>query len=280
MEYSPPPLFKQGPSARARLFAFVFLSVVLLFVDVRYSGMEVVRKAIGTALYPLQRLAAVPRDLLVGASDYITTLASVQAENEALRKDRLLSRQKLHELETLRAENEKLRKLMTVTQVVQVQASVLVEVISDTRDPFTKKVVLNKGLIQGVKEGMPVIDELGLVGQVTRVFPSRSEVSLITDKDQIVPVENLRNGLRSVAFGGNESGALELRFVAPNSDVEPNDVLVTSGLDGVYPRGIPVARVQTVDRNGAFASIQCQPLAGVDRNRFMLVLDTEVKDGP
>ena len=123
---------------------------------------------------------------------------------------------------------------------------------------------------------MPVIDELGVLGQVTRAFPSRSEISLITDKEQIIPVESLRNGLRSVAYGGLDGGLLELRFMAANADVESDDLLVTSGLDGVYPRGIPVARVVRVERNSryAFASIFCEPIAGVQKYRFVLALDT------
>lgn len=277
MEYTPPPLFKQGPSARVRLAFFVMLSVVLLFVDARYNGMEVVRKALGTVLYPLQRIASFPVELGSSAMSYATTLDSVKAQNEQLIKEQLVSRQKLLSMETLQAENQKLRKLMGVGEVLQVKKSILTEVVSDTSDPFTKKIIVGKGLIQGVKEGMPVIDELGLIGQVTRTFPSRSEVSLITDKEQIVPVENLRNGLRSVAYGGLDGGQLELRFMAPNSDVENEDLLVTSGLDGVYPRGIPVARVKKVERNSryAFASIFCEPIAGVERNRFVLVLDTQ-----
>lgn len=276
MEYTPPPLFKQGPSARVRLAFFVTLSVVFLFVDARYGGMEVVRKAVGTVLYPLQRMASYPVELGASALSYITTLDSVKTQNEQLVKEQLVNRQKLMNLETLQAENAKMRKLMGVGEVLQVKKSILTEVISDTSDPFTKKIIVGKGLIQGIREGMPVIDELGLIGQVTRAFPSRAEVSLITDKEQIVPVENLRNGLRSVAYGGLDGGFLELRFMAPNSDVEEDDLLVTSGLDGIYPRGIPVARVKKVERNSryAFASIFCEPIAGVERHRFVLVLDT------
>ena len=125
---------------------------------------------------------------------------------------------------------------MNVGNTLKVKRSILSEIVSDARDPFSRKIIIGKGLIQGVKEGMPVIDELGLLGQVTRAFPSRAEVSLITDKEQIIPVENLRNGIRSVAYGGLDGGLIELRFMAANADIENNDLLVTSGLDGVYPR--------------------------------------------
>lgn len=276
MEYSPPPLFKQGPSARVRLAFFVLLSLILLVLDKRLGAMEIVRKVIGTGLYPLQTVASAPVQALENGATYFQSLSSLQAQNQRLIKQQLMDKQKLHELRTLKIENEKLRRLMQVGNALQVKRAVLTEVISDASDPFSRKVVVGKGMIQGVKEGMPVIDELGLLGQVTRAFPSRSEISLITDKDQIIPVESLRNGLRSVAYGGLDGGLLELRFMAANADVESDDLLVTSGLDGVYPRGIPVARVVRVERNSryAFASIFCEPIAGVERHRFALVLDT------
>ncbi|RZS40188.1 rod shape-determining protein MreC [Limnobacter thiooxidans] len=276
MEYSPPPLFKQGPSARVRLAFFVALSVGLLFLDARFGAMEVVRKVVGTVLYPVQRLASFPLEIGEAGLEYVTTLGSLKTENEALQLEKLQDKQRLHELQTLKVENEKLRKLMNVGNTLQVKRAILSEVVSDARDPFSRKIIIGKGSIQGIREGMPVIDELGLMGQVTRTFPSRAEVSLITDKEQIIPVESLRNGLRSVAYGGLDGGLLELRFMAANAEIENNDLLVTSGLDGVYPRGIPVARVMRVERNSryAFASIFCEPIAGVEQHRFVLVLDT------
>lgn len=278
MEYSPPPLFKQGPSARVRLLFFVSLSLGLLFLDARFNAMEWVRKAVGTVLYPLQQIAAAPMNVGSAVFQYATTVDQLRAENAALILEQISDKQKLHELQTLRVENDKLRRLMNVGATLQVKRTILSEVVSDARDPFSRKIIINKGLIQGVKEGMPVIDELGLLGQVTRAFPGRSEVSLITDKAQIIPVESLRNGLRSVAYGGLDGGLLELRFMAANADVEQDDLLVTSGLDGVYPRGIPVARVMRVERNSryAFASILLAPVAGVQSHRFVLVLDTEL----
>jgi rod shape-determining protein MreC len=276
MEYTPPPLFKQGPSARVRLVFFVALSVGLLFADARFGAMEVVRKVVGTVLYPVQKIASLPVEWGRAGIEYVSTVDTLQAENQELIREQIQDKQKLHELETLKLENEKLRKLMNVGNTLKVKRSILSEIVSDARDPFSRKIIIGKGSIQGVKEGMPVIDELGLLGQVTRTFPSRAEVSLITDKEQIVPVENLRNGIRSVAYGGLDGGLLELRFMAANADIDNSDLLVTSGLDGVYPRGIPVARVIRVERNSryAFASIFCEPIAGVERHRFVLVLDT------
>jgi len=259
-----------------RLVFFVALSVGLLFADARFGAMEVVRKVVGTVLYPVQKIASLPVEWGRAGIEYVSTVDTLQAENQELIREQIQDKQKLHELETLKLENEKLRKLMNVGNTLKVKRSILSEIVSDARDPFSRKIIIGKGSIQGVKEGMPVIDELGLLGQVTRTFPSRAEVSLITDKEQIVPVENLRNGIRSVAYGGLDGGLLELRFMAANADIDNSDLLVTSGLDGVYPRGIPVARVIRVERNSryAFASIFCEPIAGVERHRFVLVLDT------
>lgn len=275
MEYTPPPLFKQGPSARARLIAYITLTLALLAVDARYGAMEWVRKGVGAVLYPFQTVARLPVELVLSVGDYFTSLHALQTENAQLRKQQLADQERLFELATVKSENQKLRQLAAVTDTLQVKDSILAEIISDASDPFSRRVVLNKGSLQGIREGMPSIDEAGLLGQVTRVYPARSEVSLVTDKEQIIPVENLRNGLRSVAYGGQDGGMLELRFLPPNADVEKDDVMVTSGLDGLYPRGIPVAKVVKVERNSryAFASIVCAPVAGVDKHRFVLVLN-------
>jgi rod shape-determining protein MreC len=134
--------------------------------------------------------------------------------------------------------------------------------------------VLDRGARSGVKPGLPVIDNAGVVGQVTRVFPFTSEVTLLTDKEQAIPVQVLRSGLRSVAYGRGHSGLLDLRFVAPNADIQVGDVLVTSGLDGMYPAGLAVAKVIQVENvaAGSFGRVICQPLAGIDRHRQLLIV--------
>jgi rod shape-determining protein MreC len=171
------------------------------------------------------------------------------------------------------AENGHLRKLMDAREHLPVR-SMMSEILYDARDPSTRRVVLDRGSQQGVKLGLPVIDNAGVVGQVTRVFPFTSEVTLLTDKEQAIPVQVLRNGLRSVAYGRGQSGMLDLRFVAPNADIQVGDVLVTSGLDGMYPAGLAVAKVSQVESvaQGAFGRVVCQPLAGIDRHRQLLIV--------
>jgi rod shape-determining protein MreC len=170
-------------------------------------------------------------------------------------------------------ENAHLRRLMDAREHLPVR-SLMSEILYDARDPSTRRVVLDRGSRSGVKPGLPVIDNAGVVGQVTRVFPFTSEVTLLTDKEQAIPVQVLRSGLRSVAYGRGHSGLLDLRFVAPNADIQVGDILVTSGLDGMYPAGLAVAKVIQVENvaQGAFGRVVCQPLAGIDRHRQLLVV--------
>ncbi|HTH58957.1 MAG TPA: rod shape-determining protein MreC [Paraburkholderia sp.] len=281
MEYSPPPLFKQGPSALARLIFFVLLSLGLLISDARFNTLEVVRGVLGAGLYPLQRAALVPRDLFMGAADLAVTGAQLRADNTRLRAKNLQLSQEANETVALSAENAHLRALLQLSQRITAQATPA-EIQYDTRDPFTQKVVIGRGSQQGIKNGSPVVDENGVIGQVTRVFPLQSEVTLVTDKDQAVPVEIVRTGLRSVIYGTPKGDLLELRFVPISADVQVGDELVTSGLDGVYPQGLPVAKVLRVDKlaDTAFARVVCVPLAAVRGARQMLVLHYEAQLPP
>ncbi|HEY4071616.1 MAG TPA: rod shape-determining protein MreC [Herbaspirillum sp.] len=268
-----PPLFKQGASARARVLFFAFISIVLLVVDSHVHTLDSARKIVGTALYPLQMLALVPRDTAVQVANYFTSVEALEQENKALKLRQAQSSQMLQQEHLLAAENIQLRSLLGMQQKLTVQ-SIVGEILYDARDPFTRKVVLNRGSQQNVALGQPVIDDLGIVGQITRVFPFTSEVTLLTDKDQAIPVQVLRNGLRSIAYGRGQSGVLDLRFMAANADIQKGDMLVTSGIDGVYPSGLAVATVSQVETKSsdAFAHIVCVPIAGVDRHKQLLIL--------
>jgi rod shape-determining protein MreC len=268
-----PPLFKQGASARARVLFFAFISMVLLVVDSHVHTLDTVRKGVGTALYPLQMLALMPRDSALQLADYFTSLSTLEDENKALKLRQAQSAQMLQQERLLFAENSQLRNLLGMQQKLTVK-SVVGEILYDARDPFTRKVILNRGSQQDVTLGQPVIDDLGIVGQITRVFPFTSEVTLLTDKDQAIPVQVLRNGLRSIAYGRGQSGVLDLRFMAANADIQNGDMLVTSGIDGVYPSGLAVARVSGVETKSsdAFAHIVCTPIAGIDRHKQLLIL--------
>lgn len=273
MEYGPPPLFNQGVSARARLAFFSLLAIALIVVDARLKVLETVRVGLGVVMYPLQQALLVPVQAASAVGDYFTTVGSLNRETEMLRRERVERARELARVPELAAENERLRKLLAAREAVKLPA-VLGEIQFESRDRFARKLVIDRGEADGIKPGMPVIDEAGIIGQITRVFPGAAELTLLTDKDQSVPVLLARNGLRGVAYGGAEPGSLELRFVPANADIAAGDVLVSSGIDGIYPAGLPVARVMSVERGAQdqFARITLLPAAGLQSNRHLLVL--------
>jgi rod shape-determining protein MreC len=224
-------------------------------------------------LYPLQRALLWPRDALGQAGRYVTTVSSLTRENERLRQSALEHAPLLLQDAQLRLENAHLRQLQDLRERTSAKTQI-VQVLYEPRDHFTRKLVIDHGSADGVRAGNPVIDELGVVGQVTRVFPMVSEVTVLTERDQSIPVEVVRNALRCIAFGGSEPGTLELRFLAANADVISGDMVVTSGLDGLYPAGLPVGTIARVERDvkDQFARVVVNPAGGVDANGMLVVL--------
>ena len=272
MEYSPPPLFKQGAPARVKATVCALIAIVLLFVDARMGLLSGVRQVAATVLYPMQMAALMPREALANMGDYFSSLSTLQKEVQALKHQELARAQLLQQAQFQMAENAHLRRLMEGKQQLPVQSQ-MAEILYDARDPSTRRIVINRGSRDDVSLGLPVIDHAGVVGQVTRVFPFTSEVTLLTDKDQAIPVQVLRSGLRSIVYGRGNTGLLDLRFVAQDADIQVGDVLVTSGLDGMYPAGLAVVRVTQVEKAaGSFGRVVGQPLAGIDRNRQVLVI--------
>jgi rod shape-determining protein MreC len=281
VEHSPPPFFKRGPAPLVRLFFFASLSLALLVLDARFRYAEGVRGVLALAAYPLQRAATAPVDFVRTVGDYFSTQAQLFEDNANLRAKNLALAQAAQRYETAEAEAAQLRRLIGAAEKLEVK-STPAEILYTGRDPYSHKIFINLGERQGVKPGSPVADEAGVVGQVTRVHPLVSEVTLITDQDHVVPVQVVRNGLRAIAFGGGASGMLELRFTAGNAEIQNGDRLVTSGIDGIYPAGLPVATVVRIERDAehSFARVVCRPAAGVDRGRFVLVLSDETARPP
>jgi rod shape-determining protein MreC len=276
MEHSPPPFFKTGPTPLARLLIFSMLSLALLIADARFKYLEFLRQIAAVIVYPVQRIAAAPADIAHRAGEFFVTHSALREENARLRQESLANAQLLQQLKSLQAENAHMRGLLAARERADTKAT-LAEILYAARDPFSHKIVVDKGLQQEVQAGQPVIDQIGVIGQVTRAYQWLSEVTLITDKDQLVPVLNVRNGLRAVLAGTGNASTLELRFVPLNADFQNGDQLVTSGIDGVYPAGLPVAEVSNVERNAsyAFARIACTPLAGVNRNTQVLIVNVQ-----
>lgn len=274
--HTPPPFFKRGPAPLARLFFFGSLSLALLVADLRFHTLEWARLGGATLLWPLQRIAYLPVDAGMDLGDYFSSLRTLKGENENLRGRQLATANLLLRQEHLEEENRRLRALLDMKERQPAEGRVA-EILYAARDPFTRRVIVDKGSQVGVEAGQAVIDELGVLGQVTRAYPLTSEVTLLTDKEQVIPVEVQRSGLRAVLAGAG-AGAMELRFLATNADVQPGDILVTSGLDGVYLPGLPVARVANIDRDNSFsfARIACEPIAGVERHGQVLILGRRI----
>ncbi|MBV2264422.1 MAG: rod shape-determining protein MreC [Thauera sp.] len=269
--HQPPPIFRRGPAPLARLFVFVALCLVLLVADLRFRYLEVLRNALSVVTYPLQMAASTPADVVRNASRYFGTLVDVQLENAELRRHQLGAGERLLRFEQLEQENLHLRELLQMSERVQTK-SIAADILYNAPDPFARKVILDRGTQQGVEAGLAVLDANGVIGQVTRVHPVQSEVTLLTDRNQSIPVSVVRNGVRGVLYGVGR-GMLEMRHVLAEVDIQPGDRLVTSGLDGLFVPGLPVATVTRVDRDqDAFARIECEPLAAIERSVQVLVI--------
>jgi rod shape-determining protein MreC len=264
-----------------RLAFFASLSLALLVLDARFRYTEGLRSVLALAVYPLQMLATMPAVLGERIGGFFASQAQLREENAELRARLLGAAQDAQRFEAASAENAQLRRLIGAGERLPLK-SMPAEILYNGRDPYSRKVVIDKGSHDGVRAGAPVIDETGVVGQVTRAHALAAEVTLLTDKDQAIPVQVVRNGLRAVAFGAGASGMLELRFMASNAEIQNGDRLVTSGIDGTYPPGLPVATVARVERDAAyaFARIVCVPAAGVESGRYVLVLANEARRAP
>jgi rod shape-determining protein MreC len=273
MERQPPPFFNRGPAPLVRLLFFAVLALLLMVLDARFRYAETLRAGLAVLAYPLQRVAMAPVQLAVGVADFFSSQVQLQRENDALREKQLQAAKDLVTLEALAAENAHLRRLVEARERMP-RKSTLAEILYAGRDPFSRKVIIDKGGSDEILPGLPVVDDVGVIGQVTRVYPLLSEVTLITDKDHAIPVQVVRNGLRAVAYGAGDGATLDLRFMAANADILNGDVLVTSGIDGTYPPGIPVAKVARIERDAAyaFAKIACVPAAGTGQHGQVLVL--------
>ena len=275
LDGTPPPFFRQGPSALSKLTFCSVLALFLMAADARFSLVQPLRVALATVLFPVQWLALRPVVWGQESSKYLESRSTSQSKEEATQRKLDVQSLRANQVEQLSLENSRLRQLLGLRERVSTP-SLTAQVLYDAADPYTRKVIIDRGLTTGVVAGSPVLDEAGVLGQVTRVYPLVSEVTLVTDRDQAIPVLNTRTGARGVAFGDPalRANGLELRFMAANADVQVGDLLTTSGVDGVYPPGLPVAKVSKVDRraDSAFARISCLPLALVAAVGHVMVL--------
>ncbi|HQW39389.1 MAG TPA: rod shape-determining protein MreC [Usitatibacteraceae bacterium] len=269
----PPPFFHRGPSPLARLTFFALLAIATMIADHRFGALEAVRLSLSVLVAPLQGLAAAPGAALARVADYFASQDRLLRDNEALQAKLLEYSAAAQQSKLLAAEQQQFLA-MTPPRSRFGAEGVIAEVLTYGRNPFVRKLVLDKGLTHGIKAGMPVIDADGVVGQVTAVGTFTSEVTLLTEKDQSVPVMLVRNGLRAIAVGSGKGGSIDVPFMPVSADIQNGDLFVTSGIDGTYPAGLVVARVAAVEKNAAyvFARITALPAAGVDHHRFVRIL--------
>lgn len=276
LERDAPSMFKHGPSGLTQLLIYSALTVVLMVADARFKITEPVRQAVSTVLYPVQWTLLHPVRWVMSGKDYLETVEQAQRDSDLAHRQMASMALQIREVHELTAENAHLRQLLELRPRLTVPAKAA-QVVYESPDSYTRRVVVDKGQVAGVVPGSPVMDERGVMGQVTRVQPFTSEVSLLVDRDQAIPVLIERSGVRSVAYGDASNlraDGIELRFVPIEADVEVGDVLTTSGVDGVYPPGLPVAKVVKVERRAdtAFTRIYCEPLARMQGARHVMVL--------
>ena len=271
-----PSFLRQGPSPVSKLILCSALALFLMVADARFKVTDPLRNLVALALYPVQWLMLKPVEAMGQSAGYLQALQRSQAEAAGARQALILMSERATQADQLLQENARLRGLLGLRDrlVTSAQAA---QILYDSADPYTRRVVVDQGGSHGVEIGSPVMDESGVLGQVTRVYPYLSEVTLLTDREQAIPVLNSRTGARGVAYGdpvASHGGGMELRFVSANADVKEDDVLTTSGLDGVYPPGLPVARVLHVERraDSAFARIYCRPIAQIEGTRHVMLL--------
>ena len=276
-----PAFFVRGPRPFARLVFFAALSLSFMATDSRLHYLIEIRQGLIALLHPLQLLANAPSNLYLDAKEYLVTQNTLLKDNRQLTLQSLKQSTELQRFRTLEAENQHLRNLLGAAQSLS-QPARLGEILHMGRDPFTHKIVVNLGSRQDIVAGQAVVDEAGVIGQVTRVYPFSSEVTLITDKELAIPIQIERNGLRAIAFGHGRDTTIDLPYLPANVDIRKGDKLVTSGIDGIYPAGLAVAEVSQIERNpdSPFAKIVCAPIAGIENHRQILLLSIPKTEAP
>lgn len=266
-------MFTRGPSLGMRLFLLAVCSILLMYLDHQRGHLQTVRQALSVAAYPIRVIVDLPSRAFLWAGDALSTRRSLQEDNAQLREEQLEARVRLQRLETLQAENDRLRALLESRPRLP-DRILVAEILSVDLDPFRHRLVIDRGIADGLYVGQAMLDAAGVVGQVTRVEQLSAEAIMISDPGHATPVEINRNGLRTIALGTGDSGRLLLPFLPNNADVKAGDLLVTSGLGDAFPYGYPVARVLTVDRRPGepFAEIIADPSAALNREREVLLV--------
>nr|WP_272493061.1 rod shape-determining protein MreC [Atopomonas sediminilitoris] len=266
-------MFSKGPALTTRLLAFAFLSVALMVVDARFDALKPARQQMALVLTPFYWLADLPVRTWNSVTEQFNSRSEMLAENERLKAEALLMQRRLQKLASLTEQNVRLRELLNSAELVD-ERVLVAELIGVDPNPFTHRLLINKGGQDGVFLGQPVLDASGLMGQVVEVMPYTARVLLITDSSHNIPVQVNRNSLRAIAMGTGNPERLELRHIADTADVREGDLLVSSGLGQRFPAGYPVALVTEVihDSGQPFAVVRAEPTAKLNRSRYLLLV--------
>jgi rod shape-determining protein MreC len=267
------PIFGRGPSLQLRLFFAVIISASLMLADTRLGMFTQVRYFLNSMVAPIQYLADVPRVMFDGAYERINIRQDLMRSNADLKREVLRLKNDLLLLDQYKEENQRLRKLLD-SSFIRDERKVVTEVMAVDTSPYRHQVVIDKGQIDGVYVGQPVANEKGIVGQVTFVSAHNSRVLLLTDSLSAIPVQVIRNDIRIIASGNGKIDRINLDHIPISLDIQKEDLLVTSGLGGVYPEGYPVAHVANVDKDTAreFARIDAEPVVDFERLRYLLLI--------
>lgn len=270
-----PILFRHSISNEIKLSVLAFCAILMMIVDINYDfyAMSKLRQCISLAIYPFQRTVFAPIDVVRKVNDWLDAANLIRKENEVLQRQHIELAQVLAHATQLELENAQLRRLLGIVESTN-ESAIVVEVLYEPRNLTNKHLVFNKGSNSNLTPGMPVIDESGLLGQIIRVTPKTSEAALISDSKISIPVQISRNGLRLIVSGSGYSNNMEIRYMTADSDIEIGDTLITSGIGGIYPAGLPVAKVINIDRDhsSGFLRAIAKPLSKSNRYRHFLVL--------
>jgi rod shape-determining protein MreC len=267
-----PVFMKRGWMPVWRLGAALTLSFILMTIDARFTTLQEFRRTLTFITFPLQHIAAIPQHKWWNLSDWFSTQSILMTENQRLQNELLQAASIRTELDGLKSENEELRALLNVRTPPPITTTTAT-FLYRSRIPAEQKIIIDQGEKEDIKPGQAVGDSQGIIGQVTRVYPFLSEVTLLTNKGFSTPIKIARTGVFGLIFGRGLGQNLELSFATQDMDVKEGDILVTSGIDGVYPPNLPVAKVHHVQRKSdtMFMHVECTPLAQLNRHRYMLL---------
>jgi len=283
MQHSAPPLFKQGIPALAKLIVCLVVSLALMVIDFKFKSLDFIRNQVITILRPLEQLMLLPTTVVADSTDYFTSRSTLERENGVLKLRQAELSLLANQSSLLAVENQHLRNLLELQKNVGFK-TVPVEILFNPPNPLSQRVVVNRGQNQGLKLGSPIANEMGILGQVVRLYDNSAEVSLLEDRDFAVPVLVARNGLRAAVVGSGRNQLLQLRYLPVASDLEVGDILHTSGVDGVYPPGFAVAVITKIERNldQNSSNVFCNPIAEINRHlqALALIYDPEIDAKP